>query len=390
MSHSSIFDKLYTRRQPVSEPVEEAVQVLSDFDAERLRIVDGIALTPAGFVGQGEVPETHSPELSSELHGIDGFRLPIHQIADLPDVDEPELARYDSKALRVHQLMQSIVVEALMMLEAIPESAGFDIVFSAPLNWPKVATIIGERLQAVAMETQYGERLGEVRHVTSGEPHTILKAPEQGGMPYVLWIGADSLINEEDIASPENRGLMVQSSRDSAAFPGEAVAAVLVQRLQEDETDFDSGWELKRGIVDQHPKRSDRRDYERKQQVLGIFSELFPEADSDSESEESSDDADETATPVRVVVDSLDMSGRAVEVGGAVTECWPQIEMLVDCLGADSLSGWSGEAMLPLSMVVALAPLAPEENAVVLSLQSENHSDGWLLRSYAAAHVDND
>ncbi len=136
MSRASIFDLLH-ERDPVVEPVSHTPQIRNDYAPDRLRVIDGVALSPAGFIAQGSLPEPHTPELSDGLIGADGFRLLIHEIVDLPTINERQLARIDPKALRLHQLIQSIIIEALLLLEGMPEGEGFDVVLSAPVRTPR-------------------------------------------------------------------------------------------------------------------------------------------------------------------------------------------------------------------------------------------------------------
>ena len=162
MSRASIFDLLH-QRQAVSEPQEEPTAARCDYAGDRLRLIDGLALTAAGFIRGGEIPEAPAPELSSTLYGSDGYRLLVHRVVDTISVDEPRLARCEAKAYRLHQLVQTVVTEALMLLEALPEDSPFDVLLSAPIRSPEAAAIIQERLRGAIAETQYGACLGELR-----------------------------------------------------------------------------------------------------------------------------------------------------------------------------------------------------------------------------------
>lgn len=374
MSRASIFDLLH-QRQAVSEPQEEPTAARRDYASDRLRLIDGLALTAAGFIRGGEIPEAPAPELSSTLYGSDGYRLLVHRIDDTISVDEPRLARCEAKAYRLHQLVQTVVTEALMLLEALPEDSPFDVLLSAPIRSPEAAAIIQERLRSAIAETQYGACLGELRLAEKGEdPHATLAVGEQGGMPYVLWIGVDSLVNADDVAATQYRDMLVQSSRGGGLYPGEAVAVLLVQRLTAQELEFDSGWRLDAGMLREHPPRAGRRDHDKRRALLALLGDLWPASEDDASS----------PTPSRLVVDTVGMPGRAVELGGAVVECWPDIDTIDDGLSVDTLGGWSGEATRVLPLVLAVAATEPEEHALVLSLHAEGHTRGWALRSYAA------
>ncbi|WFF43383.1 hypothetical protein EVC62_18840 [Salinicola endophyticus] len=387
MSRASIFDLLH-QRQVVSEPVEAPVETRCDYLPDRLRLIDGLALTAAGFIRSGEIPEPATPELSSSLYGADGYRLLVHRVGDAMSVNEPRLGRLDAKALRLHQLIQTVVIEALMMLEALPEESHFDVLLSAPLRAGEAAELVQSRLRDAIAETQYGACLGEVRLAPEGaDPHATLDVGEQGGMPYVLWIGVDSLINDSDVGSLRYRDLLARASRGGGLYPGEAVAVLLLQRLTpaQEPTAFDSGWYLEAGIRREHAPRATRRDHDKRQALIALLDELWPAAEPSSEAEEQTG-GDETASaaPSRLVIDALGLPGRAVELGGAVVERWPDLDTVDDGLGVDALSGWSGEATRVLPFVLAAAACTPEQHALVLTLHAEQSTQAWALKGCAA------
>jgi len=370
MSHSSIFDLLH-QRQPSDEPKERFRPGRADYDPGRLRLIDGVALTAAGLVSAGSVPEAHVPELSSSLCGPDGFRLLVHEIADLSVAAEPRLARIDARALRLHQLVQSVIADALMMLESLPEEGYFDVVLSAPVSSPDATAIIKEHLQATIEETRHRDWLGSIRHSQQGEdPHATLVVAEDSGMAYVLWISADSFVNDQDTSPAQHQNLLMQNSRGEGLFPGEAVAALLVQRLQAEETTFDSGWMIGQGELHEHPPRAARRDHAKRQALIQLFNEFWPESEAGQ-------------TPSCLVIDTVGLPGRAVELGGAVIERWPEIDTIDDSIGVDAFCGWVGEAMSALMLVLAIAKLKPTEHAVVLGLHAESYTRIWALRGLA-------
>ncbi|WIX34207.1 hypothetical protein QO259_05955 [Salinicola sp. JS01] len=388
MSRASIFDLLH-QRQVVSEPVEEPVAIRSDYLPDRLRIIDGLALTAAGFIRSGEIPEPATPELSSTLYGADGYRLLVHRVGDAMSVNEPRLGRLDAKALRLHQLIQTVVIEALMMLEVLPEESHFDVLLSTPFRSREAADIVQSRLRDVIAETQYGACLGEVRLAPEGaDPHATLAVGDQGGMPYVLWVGADSLLNDSDVGSLRYRDLLTPTSRGGGLYPGEAVAALLLQRLTAEDAAFDSGWYLEAGIRREHAPRATRRDHDKRQALITLLDELWPAAGSLSGADEQAG-GEETASaaPSRLVVDALGLPGRAVELGGAVVERWPDLDTVEDGLGVDALCGWSGEATRVLPFVLAVAACTPEQHALVLTLHAEQSTQAWALESCAAVAV---
>lgn len=392
MSRASIFDLLH-QRQRSPEPVEETTSARSDYDADRLRLLDGVALTASGFVGAGTVPEAQSPTLSPALHGPDGFRLLVHRVADVMPVREPRLGRLEAKASRLHELVQTIVIEALMMLEALPEEAAFDVVLTAPLRSPEAAAIVVERLRSAIVETQYASALGEIHHTTrGGAPHTVLGVGDGGGMPYVLWISADSLLNEEDVAALQQRRVMGRSSNSPGLYVGEAVVALLMQRLLSEDAVFDSGWRIDAGVVRDHPARSTQRDHAKRQALLELLMDAWPppatapgaEVGEVQAPDVPADDVSGSAAPARVVIDAMGLPGRAVEIGSALIERWPEIDMIDDGVSVDQFCGWPGEAVTAMTLVLAMASLSPLDSAVVIRVEDETRSTVWSLRSCAA------
>ncbi|WP_136066962.1 hypothetical protein [Modicisalibacter radicis] len=377
MSRASIFDLLH-QRQSVAAPVEETAAARNDYDPDRLRLVDAVALTASGFVSAGVMPDEQAPGLSSTLCDPDGFPLLVHQIGDVMPVSEPRLGRFEAKAPRLHTLVQAIVVEALMMLEALPEDTGFDVVLTAPLKSPEAVGIVAEQLRAAIVETQYASVLGEIRHTVHGDdPHSTLAVGDGSGMPHVLWISADSLLNEEDVGALDHRGVLGRSSRGAGLYPGEAVAALLVQRLLPEDLAFDDGWRIDKGIVVEHQARSSRRDHARRQAMLELLADAWPPPSTSPQGIESS-------VPSGIVIDAMGLPGRAVEVGSALVERWPEIDMIEEGIGVDQFCGWPGEALTALMMALAIAPLASTESALVLGLEAETRSRVWALRSCAA------
>ncbi|WP_110687089.1 hypothetical protein [Salinicola aestuarinus] len=366
MSRASIFDQLH-RRQSIADAPEPASSVRSDYDTETLRLIDGVALTPAGFVGRGSVPDADTPALSETLYGSDGYRLLVHAVGDVMPLSEPRLSRLEVKAARLHELVETILIEALMLLEGIPEESAFDVVLELPLRSADAASFILERVRDAIKETQFGEWLSDIRHQSPlGDPHAATAVGTGGGMDYVLWISADSLLTQEGVTSLARRGLLAQSSRGAGLYPGEAVAALLMERLLPERDNPEEGWLLARGLAETHGARAGRRDHDKRQALQGVLERLWPEADAAS-------------APSGLVVDSMGLKGRAVELGGAIIERWPELDAIDDGVAVDGFCGWPGDALVPLMLVLAIAPLALEESAVVLGIGSETETLAWAV-----------
>lgn len=376
MSRASIFDLLH-ERQPVSEPEPVPEPQPADYDCERLQVLDGLALTAAGLITLDGLPEAHTPELSSSLLGADGYRLLVHEIADLPVAEEPELGRVDTKALRLHRLIQSVITEALMLLESLPEDAHYDVVLSAPVLSKDATAIIMDQLRAVIAETQYGGRVGDLRHNAAGDdPHIALAVSEEGALPHVLWLSVDTVINQQDLDSPASGQLLVQSSRGAGLHAGEAAAAMLIRRLANGEPQPEDGWLLGRGAIREHAARSARRNHQKCQALIELLGEFWPEEDA-------------AGNPSRFVVDARGLPGRAVELGGAVTERWPEIDAIDDGVSVEDFCGWPGASVTALMLVLAIAEIKPEEHALILALHAEHHSRVWALRGPTGEAAEN-
>ncbi|WP_251979162.1 hypothetical protein [Salinicola avicenniae] len=354
----------------------EPVAARSDYDSHRLRLVDGVALTPAGFVAPGSLPDPHTPQLSTSLHGADGFRLLVHEVAEVAPVRLSRLARLEAKALRLHELLQTIVIEALMMLEALPEDASFDVLLSAPLRSREAADLLQSQLRQAIEETQYGEALGDIyQQAPRPDPHDSLSVGEHGGMPWVLWFSVDSLLNAEDVNALERGRRLGQSTRGAGLYPGEAVSALLIQRLLPEETAAAPGWLLGRATTQEHAARAGQRERDRRRALQTLLAQAWPVGDDNTQQE----------TPTRMVVDALGLPGRAVEVGGALVEHWPELDMIEDGLGIDQFCGWPGGAVNALAWVLLMASLQPSEHGVVLGIEPETTTRVWSLLACAEA-----
>lgn len=377
MSRASIYDLLQQRAQPVVEQ-PKVVEERSDFRADRLRLLDGVALTAAGVLAIGSVPEAARVELSEDMRGPDGFQLMACAVTEVIPVGESRLRRLHPKALRLHELIQTILLDALMMLEALPENGRFDIVLSVPLRSGEAASLLLEQIQQAVAETEYGERLGDIRHSAVGwDPHACLAVSESGGHPHVLWLCADSLINTTDVGRLDRRGLLMKASRSVGLAPGEAAVALLMQRVpEEDNVESASGWRLDSAIEQEHAPRSSRA---RQGGATLIIKELleksWPEATTDTESE----------SPSRIVMDALGVSGSVTDVAGPLTERWRGIDLIDNGISVHLWCGWPGEALTALQLLLAVAPLGDGESALVLNVVEEHSSRGMALRSCAVS-----
>jgi|GEM_PF-1790338 len=390
MSKASIYDRLQ-RRPPAPVEKPKVSTERSDFRRDRLRVIDGVALTPAGLVNSGVVPKKGSLEVQSERLGLDGFpllgfsvqnRVPAH-----PD-DGSQPFRRDDKALRLTELIQSLFIETMELLDNIPEHAGFDIVLVAPLRLQGARDMVMQRLRDAVLGTEYGERLGALRYSDMGwDPHASLAVPEPGGMAYVLWICADSVLNTEDLGQLQQRRLLASASQQEGVYPGEAVSALLFQRLLDEdcaEGSMASGWWLDNGAQQEHIARHDRDRQARRQTIEEILDLAWPQRSKDDAKDHGTAMNDAVlASPAVVVVDALTLPGRTVEVSSPLMERWQRVNVVDDGISVDGWCGWPGEALTALQLVLAVASLAkmPEQDALILNVAEEERSRALVLRS---------
>lgn len=377
MSRGSIYDLLQPRTRPVVEQPEH-VEQRKDFRDDRLCLLDGVALTAAGglSMASGSVPEAVRVELSENMRGPDGFPLKACAVKEVTPVGESGLRRLDSKALRLHELIQTILLDALMMLEALPENGRFDIVLSAPLRSGEVANLLEQIQQAVA-ETEYSVRLGDIRHSAVGwDPHACLAVSESGGHPHVLWLCADSLINATDVGRLDRRELLMKATRPAGLAPGEAAVALLMQRVsEEDDGESISGWWLGSAAEQEHAPRSNKARGRNPSIVKELLEQSWPDTADDAEAGE----------PSRVVVDALTLPGRVAEVVGPLTERWSGLDVNDHGISVDRWCGWPGEALTALQLLLAVASPGEGESAVVLNVMEQHGSRCMTLRRRAVS-----
>ncbi|MGQ7246802.1 hypothetical protein ACUN9Y_05640 [Halomonas sp. V046] len=369
MSKASIYDRLQ-RRPPAPVETPKVSTERSDFRRDRLRVIDGVALTPAGLVNAREIPPQAAPEVSPTLEGAGGSRLLIHPIVEGVGQQAPDPMDPEAKAQRVHQLIEAVALEAMMMLdnaEPRPAEVGFDIVLSAPLRSATAWNTIIEPLRKMIQASPYGQGLGSLRHTENGwDMHRHLSVPDTGGRPYVVWISADSLINRADVGRLQQHALLAGPSTPNGMKVGEACAALLLQRVAEDTPNPATGWWLDEASVKSHPKRDDLHQRTRHANLV----ELLASALADT-------------TPDVLISDSLRRPGRATEVSRALLERGVSLDIIDDGISVEEWCGWPGEALTALQLVLAVASLAkmPEQDALMLNVAEEERSRAMVLHS---------
>lgn len=385
MFKTSIYDRLQQVRP--SDPTPQPTQARSDYRTDTLCLLDGVALTAAGAVAKGQLPNSVSPTLSSSLRGPDGYGLLVHQIAlgqAGASLSGEDSGRLDRRHQRLDTLIQALVIDALLMLEALPEATPFDVVLTAPIRHASLIEPFLTRLRETIHATPLGEALGRVAYRAVGESsqaqsvHQLLVAEEAGGMPHVVWISVDSLLFESRVAELSRHGQLAYASHPMGLFPGEAVAALLFERQAPEANPSLQGWQLPLAVEQTHVARGSRESRRKTTPLTQLFEQHWPLPDASGASKSSPSD-DGAFSPARVVIDSLGLPGRAVEVGTSLMTRWQTLDMIEDGTTLDSFCGWPGDAWLALALVLAMADLDETDGALILVVAEDTRTQGLAL-----------
>lgn len=386
MFKTSIYDRLQKVRP--AEPQVAPTQARSDYHTDTLCLLDGVALTAAGAVARGELPESSSPALSAMLRGPDGYGLLVHEIALHQSESQEGGARLDRRHQRLMSLIQSLVIDALLMLEALPEGTPFDVVLSAPIRHASLREIFLTQLRETIQATPFGEVLGHVtyRAASQASLHQLLAADESGGMPHVVWISVDSLLFESSVSELARRGQLGYASRPTGLFPGEAVSAVLCQRIAPESPAPVQGWQIPLAATLTHPARGSRELRRAPAPLAQLIERHWP---APAASRAQDDDSAETPIntdfqPVRLVIDSFGLPGRALEAGTSLVNRWPELDVIADGSIIDRFCGWPGDAWLGLALVLAMAELEEQDGALIVALADDSRTQGLALLPCAA------
>jgi hypothetical protein len=383
MFKSSIYDRLQQVR-PV-EPEAPVVKVRSDYRTDTLCLLDGVALTSAGAVAKGQLPSSAAAEISATLRGPDGYGLLVHEIAlgqaGASPASGEQVARLDRRHQRLETLIQALIIDALLMLEALPEGAPFDIVLSAPIRHASLVEGFIARLRETVAATPFADALGSVSHRAAAEQdlHQLLAAEASGGMPHVILLSVDSLLFDSSVSELSRRGQLAYASRPSGLFPGEAVAALLFERLAPDSPAPLQGWQVPLAATLTHAARGSRELRRSPAPLMQLIERQWPvQAENDEHAS-----TREPFEPMRLVIDSLGLPGRAVEAGTSLMNRWPGLDMIEDGTTLDSFCGWPGDAWLALALVLAIAELEDNDSALVVSLRNDTQTQVLALTPFA-------
>ncbi|WP_024950882.1 DUF3726 domain-containing protein [Cobetia crustatorum] len=246
------------------------------------------------------------------------------------------------------------------------------IVLSAPIRHASLVEGFTARLRETVAATPFAEALGSVTHRAAGDQglHELLAAAESGGMPHVIWLSVDSLLFDSSVSELSRRGQLAYASRPSGLFPGEAVAALLFERLAPDSPAPLQGWQVPLAATLTHPERGSRELRRSPAPLMQLIERHWPvQAGNDEHAP-----TPEPFEPMRLVIDSLGLPGRAVEAGTSLMNRWPGLDMIEDGTTLDSFCGWPGDAWLALALVLAIAELEDNDSALVVSLRDDTQT----------------
>ncbi|QEM81529.1 hypothetical protein [Halomonas binhaiensis] len=372
MSGASIYDLLHEYEAPVVEEEEVAPQNLT-YQADRLYLISGIALTAAGSVAMGKMPKQAVSELSPDLKDAGGQRLPVYGVKKAMSVESLATQGVEDKAQRLHELVQTLMHDVMLLLSDLPQGNGCDIVLSAPLHSTEAQRLILEHIRSAMIKGGLEACLGDIRHVASGwDPHAVLETGEEGGQPYVLWLSVDSLLNRAGVAALRQRGILRSPEQPTGVCPGEAAVALLIRRMPEEEDVDLKGWQLDRAQVMERPPRPKGRNSKAtgSGDLDKLLELLWPE-----------DKVPEG--PSWVVVDALRTADSSQEVSNSLSERWPGLHIVTGGLSVANWCGWPGEALTALQLILAMADLPAEDSALVLNVCEDKLARALVLQTCA-------
>lgn len=420
MSKASIYDQLYQRR-PEPEPKSPVLPPVL-YDPQRLYLIDAITLTPSGRVAKDDWPQPVAPERDLNLSGPHGETLLVYRIPEL--VDHVPIQLTDAAAIKEWRLLQTWLDELMALLLAIPghedgAAPTLDVVWSTELTGQvldQVLTLLRQTLATLRLPVN-------VQHVESCRPvalHTLhqqLAPGDQPAAPWVLLLGAGSCVHDQGVTALSQQQRLATTLQPNGLRPGEAVAGLLFKRQprwsesSELKTDLSKtssdrtrlwpsdatstatvpeaddmatetmGWLLRPGLYCRHPSRDrQRRAADHLDQAL---SEVL------SEQGLSTDSQPDQPVPDFIMVDTLSLPGRSIELANFLMRRYPHIDLIEHGASVDGLCGWPGVVapLIQLALATALVE-SPEESVAVLSVNQTESTPVMMLEARASAQRD--
>ena len=179
-SRASLYDRLRPRQSTLEQMARQQATPAPErhYDPERLRVIDGVALTAAGLVGWGNMPDKQAAVVDTSLAASES--LLVHRIdCQFGTLGEP-LALQGDRARRLYELARALVGEAMTLLERLPTEAGFEVVVSMPVEGH--TTVLRDMLDVSLRGSLAYPRMTGLRLVPDHQDlHDTLATPATGG-----------------------------------------------------------------------------------------------------------------------------------------------------------------------------------------------------------------
>lgn len=366
-SRASLYDRLRPRQSTLEQMArqETTPEPARRYDPDRLRVIDGVALTAAGMVGRDGLPDSQIAVMDASLAASES--LLVHRVeCHAGSVGEP-LAHAGERASRLYELTRALLGEALTLLERLPADARFEVIVSMPIEGH--STVLRDMLNASLRGSLAYPRMTGLQLVPDQRDiHDTLAAPAAGGAGHVLWLSVDGVLHAHGIAQLRARHQLATSRYSQGIKPSEAAAALLIRREAEDGCGSDVGYLLKRGQVREHARRADLTRRQRHQTVTELVTSVWP-----------GPGTEEDISPAVVVADCLSLPGLRADLAAGVITRWPDFDLGQQCLCINFHFGWPGTALSALQLVAALASDRSTSGAVVLQLNDDHSSRALAL-----------
>lgn len=347
----SIYDELYRRRVSRRQPtVAEGRR--HDLSAERVCLVDGIAINAAGtlLMGAGlpEAPLASPCPLLTDAQGFPRLAKPISTIA----LSERHLG-IDG---RLSAIWDFLAGSLEVLVRQLPDDEKVDLVLTLPAS---ISGWLQQSLQQSIVDQlskhhvwQEGQSLCRVDH---GQNINALLAPSEtaGGMRWVFWCSLDSLLDESQLRQWDEL-----SSKRSPLIAGEGGALMLFERTAA-ETLPSKGQFWVRAMDKTHQPIKGARSAALKTLMAALITSDEPTLGDIMPSGE---------TPAWCIMD-MGNGERAGDAFMALFDRWQSAyEPLVNCFALDHFCGWVGQATPSTMLMMAAASMAEQDAAMLLSL----------------------
>lgn len=362
---SSIYDELYRRRVSRRQPtVVEGRR--RDFSAERISLVDGVAITSAGVLQMGEGLPKEAPlatpcPLFTNAQGFPRLVKPISTIA----LSERHLGVEG----RLSAIWDFLTGSFDALIRQLPDDDNVDLVVTLPDG---VSPWLQQSLQQRIIEQLKKHRVwqeGQSR-CTVGSASTLntLLAPDTlGAMRWVFWCCIDSLLDDAQLYRWDER-----FSKQSPLIAGEGGALMLFERAAP-EAEPTKGQFWVQSAQQLHASSSTAAKRARTVALNALISKLLPAHTSDQQDDGASD------APAWCIMD-MGSGDRAGDAFMALFDRWAGVyEPLVNCYALDHFCGGVGGAALGLSLMMAAAAMQQEDSAMLLMLSETDVSAMTLL-----------